>query len=423
MSENTHDKKVFSLLEVMQSIQRTLSGRYGSTFWVQAEMNKLNHYGRTGHCYPDLVEKKDGNIIAQIRAYLWRKDYERVNNAFLKLLNEPLKDGIKILFQAKISFDPVHGLSLWIQDIDPSYTLGDLEKEKKETIQKLKEEGIFHQNKSLKLPLLPQRIAVISVETSKGYADFLKMIQNNSWGYAFFHLLFPSLLQGDNAAQQIIRQLNFIRKYQHHFDAVAIIRGGGGEVGLSCYNDYSLAREIALFPLPVLTGIGHSTNETVAELVAHVNTITPTQLGEFLIQKFHDFAIPVQNAGDKITQKSMQLIDEEKYKLNIQIRLFGNLVQSAITKNLNLVNRALLEIQKDAVALLKENNTQIGHLRNTVEILKPKNVLKRGYSITMLNGKSVTDTKQIKKGDSLETLIYNGKIISTVESVNKTNQS
>jgi exodeoxyribonuclease VII large subunit len=195
MPENVNDKQVFSLLEVTKSIEKTLEERYKSSFWVKAEMNKLNFYKQSGHCYPELVEKKDGKIITQIKSYLWKDDYFRVNNNFQRLLKEPLKDGIKILFLAKITFDTTHGLSLWILDIDPSFTLGDLEREKIEAINKLKVEGIFNKNKMLSLPLLPQRIAIISVETSKGYVDFLKVIESNSWNYKFFHFLFPSLLQ------------------------------------------------------------------------------------------------------------------------------------------------------------------------------------------------------------------------------------
>ncbi|MDR1129445.1 MAG: exodeoxyribonuclease VII large subunit, partial [Prevotellaceae bacterium] len=176
MAEKVNDRTIFSLLEVTKSVQKTLSGRYKSSFWVKAEMNKLNFYRHSGHCYPELVEKKDGKVIAQIKSYIWKDDYSRINGKFLDVLNEPLKDGIKILFQAKITFDPAHGLSLWIMDVDPAYTLGDLEREKQETVNRLKREGIFDKNKSLSFPLLPQRIAIISVETSKGYADFLKII-------------------------------------------------------------------------------------------------------------------------------------------------------------------------------------------------------------------------------------------------------
>src|SRR5690554_65374 len=177
------DRKIFTLLDVAQSVEKTLKKRYTSSFWVKAEMNKLNFYNHSGHSYPDLVEKRDGKIIAQMRGLLWKNDFLRINKAFLDTLKEPLKDGIKILFLAKISYTPLYGLTLTISDIDPSYTLGDLEKEKQETIQKLKGQGVFQKNHNLNFPLLPQRIAVISVETSKGYADFLKIIENNPYNY------------------------------------------------------------------------------------------------------------------------------------------------------------------------------------------------------------------------------------------------
>src|SRR6266487_4394668 len=181
MPEKVNDKTVFSLLEVTKSIQKTIADRYKSSFWVKAEMNKLNFYKQSGHCYPELVEKQDGRVIAQIKSIMWKEDYIKINNTFQRVLKEPLKDGIKILFLANISFDSIYGLALRIIDIDPGYTLGDLEREKQEAIKKLQDEGIFSKNKTLTLPLLPQRIAIISVETSKGYADFLKVIDTNSW--------------------------------------------------------------------------------------------------------------------------------------------------------------------------------------------------------------------------------------------------
>ena len=284
MSEVINNKTVFSLLEVANSIQKTINARYTSSYWVKAEMNKLNHYSHSGHCYPELVEKKDNKVIAEMRAVLWKGNFDKINAQFLKTLNEPLKDGIKILFLTQINFDPKYGISLNILDIDPSYTLGDLEKEKQQNIIRLKKENLFDKNKTLQLPLIPQRIAIISVETSKGYADFLNVIDNNQWNYKFFHMLFPSLLQGDRAPSNIIEQLNKIRKVKHHFDLVAIIRGGGGDIGLASYNNYDLAKTVASFPLPVLTGIGHATNETVTEMVAHSNHITPTNLAESLFK-------------------------------------------------------------------------------------------------------------------------------------------
>src|SRR5690625_3620946 len=199
MADEINGKKVFSLLDVNKSIQKTLRNRYGSAFWVKAEMMKLNHYPHSGHCYPDLVEKRKGKIVAEMRANLWRSDFRRINALFKKTLKEPLKDGIKVLFLTKINFDPKYGLSLQILDIDPAFTLGDMEQERQQTISQLQEEKLFHKNKSLSLPLLPKRIAIISVETSKGLADFRKIIDHNTFGYNYFYFLFPSLLQGDNA--------------------------------------------------------------------------------------------------------------------------------------------------------------------------------------------------------------------------------
>lgn len=485
MPETVNDKQVFSLLEVTKSIQKTLAERYKSSFWVKAEMNKLNYYKQSGHCYPELVEKKDGKVIAQIRSCLWKDDYNRANNNFQQILKEPLKDGIKILFQAKILFDPAYGLSLLIMNIDPGYTLGDLEREKQETINQLREENIFIRNKTLKLPLLPQRIAIISVETSKGYADFLRVIETNPWNYKFFHFLFPSLLQGDKAADSIINQLTRIKKVINHFDVVAVIRGGGGDVGLSCYNSYQLAKTIALFPIPVITGIGHATNETVTEMISFSNAITPTKLAEYLLQKFHNFSVPVQEAEKKVTDKSRRLLSEEGAKFQSEVKLFRSVTENilitnrtevnSLTKSLlqnakfifknetdylrtakinmirgtnSLCNFAKQEINNVAVTIRKDANSQLTQFRllvsqlseklltqsglkfkstllelnnieKNVSNMSPLNVLKRGYSITLIGGKPVKSIAQVKSGDTLNTTVFDGDIISVVNSTNK----
>lgn len=507
MPENTGDRKIFSLLEVTKSIQKTLRDRYSSSYWIKAEMNKLNFYIHSGHCYPDLVEKSDGKVIAQIRANLWKDDYARINGNFITTLKEPLKDGIKILFLARINFDPIYGIALQIIDIDPSYTLGDLEKEKQETIQKLKDEGIFDKNKKLKLALLPQRIAIISVDTSKGYSDFLSVINSNSWGYRFFHFLFPSLLQGEKAVDDIVKQLTRIKRVVSHFDAVAIIRGGGGDVGLSCYNNLQLAREIAMFPLPVFTGIGHSTNETVAEMISYYNAITPTKLAEYLIQIFHNFSVPVQRAQESIIDKSRRLLFDQKNRFQSEVKLFRSETSSIINRNKNSVQTAtrtislhshfilknqlestytaqnLLQkgarkyvadeknlisqnattIKKDTSFLIRKFNSEIlqsgqqiasgtkfimlssrksqllveeklnvgimSSLRNRqlelsiaekdVLNMSPQNVLKRGYSITLLKGKAITNFNQVSTGDMLNTILFEGSVESVVKTTNK----
>jgi exodeoxyribonuclease VII large subunit len=419
MSEKIADKTVFSLLEVARSIQKAIVDRYTSEFWVKAEMNKLNYYSHSGHCYPELVEKQHGKIIAQFKSNLWKDDYQVINAKFLQVLNEPLKDGIKILFLARITFDPLYGLALRIIDIDPAFTLGDLEKEKQETLHRLTAEGIFNSNKMLPLPLLPQRIAIISVETSKGYVDFTKVLETNPWNYTFFHVLFPSLLQGDKAIDSIRHQLNRIRRVISHFDVVAIIRGGGGDIGLSCYNNYELAKEIALFPIPVITGIGHATNETVVEMIAYSNAITPTKIAEYLIQKFHNFAVPVQKAEEKISAKAERIINDEKYRLQSAVKLFRSVTGNILAENRSQIRSAGRLLQQQATFLIKNEKALVNSIEKNVQNMSLENVLKRGFSITRKNGKIVRNIRDIKAGDVIETAVYKGVITSTVQSTEK----
>jgi exodeoxyribonuclease VII large subunit len=458
MSENVNSRKVYSLIEVTLSIQKTIADRYKSSFWVKAEMNKLNHYSHSGHCYPDLVEKSDGKVIAQMRANLWKSDFERINNSFKKILKEPLKDGIKILFCATISFDPSHGLSLRIIDIDPSFSLGELEREKMETLERLKKEGIFQSNKLLKLPLLPQRIAIISVETSKGYSDFLKVIENNPWGYKFFMFLFPSLLQGERSVHSIIIQLRQIRKVIRHFDAVAIIRGGGGDVGLSSYNNYLLASEIARFPIPVLTGIGHSTNETVAEMVSFKNAITPTELADFVIQKFHDFSEPLKKGESIIVDRAKRILADEKAIFSHVIKHFRSAAKTSLASNSAALSKCgssvlqhsrfvikskselltysirdlsrgvssllsnkgkeyeglIRELKKVSAKYFFENQDAVRHVEKHVNSLDPVNILKRGFSITMHNGKVLKNYSAVSEGDTVTTVLVDGVFDSKV---------
>lgn len=353
-------QQVFTLLQVSRSIQKSLSERYTQTYWIQAEMNKLNFYQYSGHCYPELVEKVDGKIVAQFKATLWRADYQRINFAFMRTLREPLKDGIKILFQAKITYDPLHGLSLAILDIDPNYTLGDLEREKQESIKQLQQLGIWDLNREKKLPLLLQRLAIISVETSKGFVDFTQVLQGYRSEFTTQWQLFPALLQGDKAAQDIKRQLLRIQKLQHHFDAVAIIRGGGGDVGLSCYNSFELAQVIAEFPLPVWTGIGHATNTTVAEMIAHTHAITPTQLAEKLAQHNRSFSNQLTELADKIHQKSKRLLE-----LNLQ--LLQQTVPQVQRLSQQLLRQEDFLIRGTQNELIRLANTQINQANRTLQ--------------------------------------------------------
>ncbi|MDP1622544.1 MAG: exodeoxyribonuclease VII large subunit [Bacteroidales bacterium] len=439
MPEKISDRTIFSLSEVAGSIQKTLSERYTTSFWIKAEMNKLNHYPQSGHCYPDLVEKTAGKIVAEMRSTIWKDDFQRINDHFVNVLHEPLKNGIKILFSAKISYHPVFGLSLRILDIDPAWSLGELEKEKLQTIEKIRKEGLFNANRSLMLPLLPQRIAVISVETSKGYADFRKIIDDNEWGYSIFHMLFPALLQGEKAVPSIVGQMERIMQVKHHFDAVAIIRGGGGDIGLACYNNYELAKAIALFPIPVITGIGHSTNETVAEMVAFRNAITPTEMADFLIQKFHNFSVPLKKMQETIINKLTRLLRDEKSGILNTTRYFKSVTLSRLAQRRNMIQQevkavnlqstwflnrkqemilnAKIDLFDKSVRFMQYQLKEICSMQKNIELMDPVNVLNRGYSITLVNDKAVRSVCEVGTGTMLKTILADGNILSTTLSV------
>jgi exodeoxyribonuclease VII large subunit len=376
-------------------------------------------------------------VVAEMRSIIWKADFERIQNKFISQIKEPLKDGIKVLLEAKITYSPAYGLSLTILDIDPMLTLGDLEREKMESINELKKLGIYDQNKQLPLALIPQRIAVISVETSKGWSDFVDVIRNNKEGYDFAIQLFPAVLQGDKAPFEIREQLKKVAATADRFDAVAIIRGGGGDVGLSCYNHLELCKSIANFPIPVLTGIGHSTNETVSEMVSHTNAITPTKLAELLLQKFRNFEHPMESMLQRFHHLTLQKLKESDHQLDSSNRLFRNTMQLQIqNKDFSLQQLqqkasilALGKIQELDFAI----SQQVAHLKNVsqnqwqkaqqqlemldqkTQILSPVHVLKRGYSVTRLNGKSVTTIEQVKDGDVIKTEVLNGIISSKIE--------
>lgn len=447
----------FTLKQVLQSIKKTLSERYVRTYWVKAEMHKLNQFP-SGHCFPELLQKEDGKVVAQIGGKIWKAQFEVINKRFIEVAREPLKEDTTLLMLVKITFDEVYGLSLQILDIDPSFTLGELQKERAETLKKLKAENLINVNQLLPFPLLPKRIAVISAESSKGLSDFNQVLDQNAWGYTFFRMLFPAYLQGDVASASIIAALKKIESVKAHFDVVVIVRGGGGEVGLSCYNDYDLCRAIATFPLPVLTGIGHSTNMTVAEMIAFRNAITPTELGEFFIQSFHNFSVPLKDAVKTLKQQTRNLLRVHTHDLtmvstNFQFIAQGRVkaeqqflsnagvgirsgirfhfltqreVLNALRQNASHAGVRILERERESITrtteklggsallLLKHKANATAHMEQSVRLMDPVNVLNRGYSITMLNNKVLSESNRARTGDTIITRNATFEIKSTV---------
>lgn len=454
MSENKH---IFTLKQVVSSIRKTIEERYQQLYWVKAEMHKLNQYP-SGHCFPELVQKENGKIVAEMRGTIWKHQFEQINRRFITVVKEPLKEDSTLLMQVKINFHETFGLSLQIVDIDPNYSLGELQKEKQETLKKLHAKGVLNQNQELPFPLLPQRIAIISAESSKGLSDFMEVLHKNNFGYAFFTMLFPAYLQGDHASRTIIQQLERIKTVRRHFDAVVIVRGGGGEVGLSCYNEYHLCEAIATYPLPILTGIGHSTNMTVAEMVSYRNAITPTELADFFIQAFHHFSVPLKDAQKSIHFSAKRTIEKWRQSLKHASLTFNYQSKRSLTvtrqklidhaRKLDATSNQLIQHQRHRLDRLEHGTSMTGkqileryhrqlsqvedglpksvrlftrntqnrldQLEHSVRIMDPIHVLKRGYSITRFQQKTIGRQNDVHPGDEIITHTAEWVITSTI---------
>lgn len=407
-------KRIFPLSKLTEAIENVISTHCSKVVWVKAEIVKLNHYPHTGHCYPDLVEKKDGKIIAELRGNIWKSNLEIINEKFRAVLNEDLRDDMTVVVKATVTFHSVYGLALNILDIDPEYTLGELARQRAEAIRKLKAEGLFDANKLRILPALPKTIAIISVSSSKGYQDFINVIEHNQWGFRFHYKLFPAILQGERAVSTISAQLKAISKHRRIFDAVAIIRGGGGEIGLSCYDDYHLAKQIAEFPLPVLTGIGHSTNETVSELVSFKSFITPTKIGEFLLQEFNNFSMPVKEQIQRIRSAANLLFERQETRISSLSSSFGFLAGRILDHNRNSLKNYELSLFTYTKMALKEETSALNNLNSKIDLLSPQNIMKRGFSITRKDGRIITDSAVLEEGDEIETSFFSGKAYATI---------
>jgi len=456
--KDTPQRQVFSLSEITGSIERMFSKYYASPYWIRAEISKLNHYPASGHCFPDLVEKQDGKVKSQVRSIIWRDDLYRISQKFQEVTNEPLSEGIAIMFQAYVKFTSEYGLSLHIIDIEPLYTLGEMARAKLATIEQLKKEGIFQQNKQVSLPLLLKSVAIISAETSKGYNDLLVTLNNNPYGYRFITRLFPALLQGDGAVESIRKQLIQIRKTINEFDAVLFIRGGGDEVGLACYDHYDLAAEVAQFPLPVITGIGHSTNETVVEMVACINKITPTDVAHFMIAGFRSYHERIIRAERTLTESAVQttgaaiqnfneltlafqqaavtFVNNEEDSIglmalgireSVNVAVFNHRIALSRYETSLMVqpsrllggSRSLLDDKLKMLAfhylhLMKDHTGLVENAERSVLLLDPVNVLKRGFTITRYGGKALKPGSSPAPGATVETETLSEIISSTV---------
>lgn len=406
-----------TLYELNNLVKQVLDLNLSPTYWVVAEIGEMR-LNQKGHCYMELVEKEDEIVKAKTKANIWSYTYRNLSGWFESITKQSLQPGLKILAQVEVNFHELYGFSLTVKDIDPNFTLGERARKKQEVIAQLEADGVLDINQGIPLPLVPQNIAVISSETAAGYGDFMDQLNNNKHQYKFNVKLFKALMQGEKAKDSIIEAMHQINEAIEKFEMVVIIRGGGGQVDLDCFDTYDLATHIAQFPIPVITGIGHERDETIADLVAHTKLKTPTAVAEFLINGLENFEGKLDEFFNNIWHYSNEYLSAQNYSLeHLKNQLVYGTKQSLLNAN-NTISYLTEKLRTNPNTFLNKEHAKIDLLEKSIALLNPINVLKRGYSITRVNGK-VLKKQKLKKGDLLEIKTLERFIQSRIEKLGK----
>ena len=446
-------RKTLTLFELNALVRQTLELGMPDDYWVEAELSEVHEV--RGHCYMELIQKDDHNNtpVAKASAKCWASTWRLARPHFERVTGQQLHAGMKVLLKVSAQFHENYGFSWIVTDIDPTYTMGDMARKRQEIIRQLKEEGVFDLQKELQLPMFCQRIAVISSANAAGYGDFVNQLENNDYGFRFHTQLFPAVMQGEGVEQSVIAALNkifarlkkedsslFTLHSSLNFDCVVIIRGGGATSDLSGFDTLALAENVANFPLPVITGIGHERDESVLDMVSHTRVKTPTAAAAFLISNLKSVLDEIEDCEQRIHAKVKQRMDMEKIRLlnyaqkipmlfsvvrTRQEALLGQLLvkmRSSIGYRLQDERHRLIVLQNNMQPVLYRKLTDERHLLDLLSQrligLDPNRLLKQGYSITLKNGRTVRDVSQLKEGDELETRFENGTVRSVVNQVN-----
>jgi len=349
-----------SLSELNGSVKKVLSANFTAPVWVIGEISEMTVHSN-GHCYLTLIEKggTEDRIVAQARATIWSYTFRMLRPFFETTTGQQLTDGIKVLLQVSVEFHELYGFSLNVRNIDPTYTLGDQARKRMEIIQRLKDEGVLTMNKELELPLVPQKIAIISSPTAAGYEDFMQQLTSNSRGFHFYTQLFPAIMQGHLAEKSMVDALDRIYPYEDFFDLVVIIRGGGSQVDLSCFDNYLVAYHVTQFPLPVLTGIGHEKDDSIVDLVAHTRLKTPTAVAEFILEGTANFEERINQLENRIISLVDERLEVEKDNLSELTEEFSRLVRKQlVSKRSELIQKAW-KFQQEIKLSLRGKNHQL----------------------------------------------------------------
>ena len=384
--------KTYTLSELCDEIGNSLQDSMPGTYLVKAEISGMQL--RSGHCYMELVEKsKSGGLFeARMRAMCWANTYTMLSAYFKSVTGQQLQNGMQVLVEVEVTFHNVYGLALSIVNIDPKYTLGDIQQQREKTILQLHQDGVFEMNKLLPFPSVIKRIALISSSEAAGYQDFCHQLEHNQYNLDFKIDLFIATMQGDRAANSICEALSKIADKAEYYDIVVITRGGGSTNDLSCFDDYTLCSYCAQFPLPIITAIGHTKDISVADQVAHLSLKTPTAAAAYIIDN---------NA------RQLDMINDYERRLTAAI---NNQIANRLLQLDNISSRMLNTYNM----LIAKQTNRLDLIEKTIELHSPKRILKQGYTITLHNGKPITSIKEIHSGETLKTETIDGSITSIV---------
>ena len=429
--------KTVTLFELNNLVREVISSTLSEEYWVEAELSEVHEV--RGHCYMELIQKElfSNTPVAKASAKCWKNKWSLLREKFAKVTREGLKPGMKVLLKVYADFHEAYGFAWIVTDINPEFTMGDMARKRQEIIDTLKREGVFELQKELVLPLFAQRIAVISSENAAGYGDFCHQLADNPQQLKFYTRLFPAVMQGEGVEESVIGALNSINENIEKFDAVVIIRGGGATSDLSGFDTLRLAENVANFPIPIITGIGHDRDESIVDMVAHTKVKTPTAAAALLIDHLNHVLERLLDAQAELiaaVRHRSELEQARLVRMSEKIPMLFSLVKTRqeqridrhlanITVSLNdKLSRehhrlSLIESQLGPTLLqqMTRENYRLQLLQQRLEALNPQRLLQRGYSITLCKGKVVRDARQLKAGDEIETKLANGKITSIIQ--------
>ncbi|MCD7971715.1 MAG: exodeoxyribonuclease VII large subunit [Candidatus Azobacteroides sp.] len=406
----------FSLSEINLMVKDSIRQQFPSLYWLKAEISEMK-VNASGHCYLEFIEKDpySGRLSAKAQGKIWANTFRLIRPYFEKETGQVFTSGLKVLVQVSVDFHEIYGYSFTVSDIDPAFTVGEMMQHRHAVIKQLEEDGVLTLNKELDLAPLPTRIAVISSKTASGYEDFENQIRLQGNRFNFSIKLFPAVMQGVQTEESIIKALNRIYDHYHQYDVVVIIRGGGATSDLSCFDSYLLAANCAQFPLPIITGIGHEKDNSVVDVVAHTRVKTPTAAANFLIDKITAAENELLYLENAIYQHLSHSFLIEKNRLSTLSSSLSLTVNQLCAGYISHLERIEQRMGSSLSTLFSRQNYKINLFENTLKLAAPENILKKGYTLTLHQGKIVKSPTGLKKGEVITTRFFDGNVESEIK--------